>query len=518
MYVSMSAQATFPKGRARSRFRDLETLAACGPLALLLVLFGGVSAGFALWYFAVSHAGHEANEALLILCVFGGVAATFVAWYGYGSYFARRANVGIVTALRWDAVSWAALSTYVLGFVSPVGILSPSRSAALAAALFAFLKILVASRFVHTVRDVLITFVTTRLPIIVIAELASIVIAQRPGTHVAESANPLLAVWGRWDAVHYLDIAQRGYYGTDMAFFPLYPLLIHGVGAFIGSDLIAGMLISNVAFFFGLLFFYKLVEHQYTRAVAHRAIFYISIFPTAVFFSAVYTESLFFALTVASFYYIREHKWVSAGIAGALAALTRSEGVLLIVPYAIEVLAAARAGGFANFVRPSRRLTRVVAGALAIPAGLGAYMTWLWILHGDPLYFSHVQTHWDRHLAPPWVAFMHAYKVIAHAKSTIEVANESLELAFTVLMIVVLAFGFRRLRPSFSAYMALSILVPLCTSSLMSMPRFALVLFPMFTILALWGGRSWANNTIVAFSLPLLGLFTVLFADWYWVA
>jgi hypothetical protein len=56
------------------------------------------------------------------------------------------------------------------------------------------------------------------------------------------------------------------------------------------------------------------------------------------------------------------------------------------------------------------------------------------------------------------------------------------------------------------------------TSSLMSMPRFALVLFPMFVILALWGGRSWANNAIVAFSLPLLGLFTVFFADWYWVA
>jgi hypothetical protein len=52
----------------------------------------------------------------------------------------------------------------------------------------------------------------------------------------------------------------------------------------------------------------------------------------------------------------------------------------------------------------------------------------------------------------------------------------------------------------------------------MSMPRFALVLFPMFAILALWGGRPWVNNLIVAFSLPLLGLFTVLFADWYWVA
>jgi hypothetical protein len=66
--------------------------------------------------------------------------------------------------------------------------------------------------------------------------------------------------------------------------------------------------------------------------------------------------------------------------------------------------------------------------------------------------------------------------------------------------------------------MALSIAVPMCTSSLMSMPRFALVLFPMFVILALWGGKAWINNAIVAFSLPLLGLFTVLFADWYWVA
>ena len=43
-------------------------------------------------------------------------------------------------------------------------------------------------------------------------------------------------------------------------------------------------------------------------------------------------------------------------------------------------------------------------------------------------------------------------------------------------------------------------------------------LFPMFAILALWGGRPRVNNAIVALSLPLLGLFTVLFADWYWVA
>jgi len=516
----MSAQATFTEGSARRRFRLIETLAACGPLSLLLVLFGGVALGFFLWYAAITHLGPRSTESetLMAVALVGGIIATFVGWYGYGSYFARRANVGIVTALRWDAPSWAMLPLYGLGFILPVGIASPARSAALAVGAFALLKVLVAARFVHTVRDVLITFVVTRLPIIVIAELASIVIAQRPGTHVTESTNPLLAVWGRWDAVHYLDISSRGYYGTDMAFFPLYPVLIHEVGLFVGNDLVAGLLISNVAFFFGLLFFYKLVEHQYTRAVAHRAIFYISIFPTAVFFSAVYTEALFFALTVASFYYIREHKWLTAGLVGGLAALTRAEGVLLLVPYAIEVFSAARAAGFGRFFAPKWRVVRVLLGGLAIPAGLGAYMALLWVLRGDPLFFSHVQSHWNRHLAPPWVSVWHAVHTIATAKSTLAVANQSIEIGFTVLMIAVLLGGIKRLRPSFTAYMALSIIVPMSTASLMSMPRFALVLFPMFAILALWGGRSWVNNAIVAFSLPLLGLFTVLFADWYWVA
>jgi hypothetical protein len=56
------------------------------------------------------------------------------------------------------------------------------------------------------------------------------------------------------------------------------------------------------------------------------------------------------------------------------------------------------------------------------------------------------------------------------------------------------------------------------TASLMSMPRFALVLFPMFALFGLWGARQFFNNAYVAFSLSLLGLFTVLFADWYWVA
>jgi hypothetical protein len=327
-----------------------------------------------------------------------------------------------------------------------------------------------------------------------------------------------LAVWGRWDAVHYLDIARRGYYGTDMAFFPLYPLLIRIVGSLLGNYLVAGLIISNAAFLFGLLFFYKLVEHQYNRAVAHRAIFYVSIFPTAIFFSAVYTEALFFALTVASFYYIREHKWLAAGIFGGLAALTRVEGVLLLVPYVIEALTPSAAGSWRNPLAGRARTLRVIAGGLLTVLGLAIYMFVLWVLRGDPFYFSHVQAHWNRHLAAPWVSVWHSLVLMVTSHTPQTTAGQAIELAFTALMIAVLVAGVNRLPRSFTAYMALSILMPLSTSSLMSMPRFALVLFPMFIVMALWGNRPWINNAIVAFSLPLLGLFTVLFANWYWVS
>jgi Gpi18-like mannosyltransferase len=515
----MSAQATFIRGGAGRGSRILAPIAACGPLPIALVAVGGVGIGLFMWYTAVSalSLGLAASNLAFGLGVPIGIVLAFAGWQLYGAYFARRAATGVTLAMRWDSASWAALGIFPLGLVVPLPGVSPTHMAAAAVCVFSLWKLLVAARFVHTVRDVLVTFSVTRIAIIVIAELASITIAQRPGTHVSESTNRLLAVWGHWDAVHYLDIAGRGYYGTDMAFFPLYPALIRFVGHFLGSELIAGLLLSNVALFFGLLFFYKLAEHQFNRAVAHRAIFYVSIFPTAVFFSAVYTESLFFALTVASFYYIREHRWIAAGTIGALAALTRSEGVLLVLPFAIEVVASARTMPAKQFfARP--RVVRIAAGLVAIPIGLGLYMAWLWVLHGDPLYFSHVQANWGRHLALPWLSIRNSVMTIVRTKSLLITANESIELVFTIVMIAVTIAGAFRLRLSYTVYSALSILVPMSTASLMSMPRFALVLFPMFLMLALWGNRSWVNSAIVAFSLPLLGLFTVLFADWYWVA
>jgi len=518
----MSAQVTLP-GRRWSRLRLAEGPLASGLLPLLAVGLGGLGAGFTLWYVAVSGAAiaRERSEVTLVLALALALAAAYAGWTWYGAYFARRAGIAELRSLRWDAATWLGGAVAAAGILAPSSRATPALGIAAGIAIFTLGKLAVAARFTATVRIVLTTFVVTRLPIIVVAELASTFIAQRPGQHVSTSSNAMLAAWGRWDAVHYLAIARNGYYGFDVAFFPLFPALVHVVGRLIGSEIIAGLIVSNVALLFGLLFFYKLVELEFDRRVARNAIFYVSIFPTAIFFSAVYTESLFFALTVASFYYIRRRRWLTAGAIGVFASLTRVEGILLAVPYAIEGVVALRALPDLRSPATYVRFGRFAVGIVGFPLGIGIYMAYLWALVGDPIAFSHAQVHWDRHLAPPWASAIHSYRIVhksLHAGLYAAFATQGIEIAFTLLMIVVLLAALTRLRPSYLAYMALSILVPMSTSSLMSMPRFALVLFPMFIVLALWGRRPAVNATIVAFSLPLLGLFTVLFADWYWVA
>lgn len=489
-----------------------------GIAPLLVVSAAGATLGFFGFYAFVSRvrASPLLAELAFLVAVPLGIFAALAVWNGYSRLLARHTDLTLERALTIDAYSWTAILIMWVGFLQPFGASATGRGIAVAIAVFALTKLSFAARYNAAVRDVAITFVVTRTAIIIIAELAAMVIAQRPGTHVSASANPALAVWGRWDAVHYLDIAIGGYYGTDMAFFPLYPLTIAMLGWLTGNHLLAGLFISNLALFFGLLFFYKLVEHQYNRHVAQRAVFYISIFPTAIFFSAVYTESLFFALTVASFYFIREHRWLTAGIIGFFAALTRVEGILLVVPFAIEWLRSPAARAALRY--PGEQLLRPLLAVALVPAGLATYMAYLWVLTGDPLFFSHVQINWHRHLAPPWISIANSVKLLAHAHDPNMIANQFIELLFTAIMLAMLVAAIRRLSPTYWSYMALSILVPMSTSSLMSMPRFALVLFPMFVLLGIWGSRSSINNAIVAFSLPLLGLFTVLFADWYWVA
>jgi Gpi18-like mannosyltransferase len=355
-------------------------------------------------------------------------------------------------------------------------------------------------------RTTLGTFALSRFVVFAIAEIAAVFVGERGVRHAATFHEASLAVWTRWDGVHYLAIAAGGYRGTDLAFFPLYPLAIRIASGVVRDPVVAAIVISNVSLLVALVYLRRLTAETFDDSVAARTVFYTATFPTAVVFSAAYTESLFLALSVASFFYLRRHNWLLAGFLGGLAALTRIEGVLLVVPFALEAFAHGRKARGAATI-----------GAAMIVGGLATFMLLSALLSGDPLFFAHAQSHWQRHPAWPWASVARSFHAIVASSDAPTRTVQTIELAFTSLAIALVVYGSRILPRSFTAYAACSLIVPLLTGSLMSTQRFVLALFPAFVVLGVLGRKPEVDLVVRAISLPFLGAFTLLFAAGYWI-
>ena len=78
-----------------------------------------------------------------------------------------------------------------------------------------------------------------------------------------------------------------------------------------------------------------------------------------------------------------------------------------------------------------------------------------------------------------------------------------------------------KMRATYGLYVLASLVVPLSLifggRPFMSLPRFTLVIWPLFWGLAYLAKRWNAHEAIVACSAVLLGLFTVLHVNWYWI-
>ena len=163
------------------------------------------------------------------------------------------------------------------------------------------------------------------------ALLACLVLYPGTGAHWA------LDIWKKWDAWHYVNLAELGYSGymedgkhLFLVFFPLYPWLVRLVSAVTGNTMAAGLLVSSVCYAAGCVYLYKLAAWELGREAARRTVLFLSVFPYAFFFGGVMTEGLFLLTTAASLWHIRRHRWWRAGLWGALAAMTRMHGLLLI--------------------------------------------------------------------------------------------------------------------------------------------------------------------------------------------
>jgi Gpi18-like mannosyltransferase len=146
-----------------------------------------------------------------------------------------------------------------------------------------------------------------------------------------------LELWNRWDAPHYLEVARRGYErGPDLVVYPLFPALIRAVEFIVRDYFASALLISGVALIAAVLILRRLVALDHSPQIAMRACWFFLIFPTAYFLQIGYTESLFLALAFGALLASRRDRWWLAGLLGMFAAMTRANGLALLLTLAAE--------------------------------------------------------------------------------------------------------------------------------------------------------------------------------------
>jgi Gpi18-like mannosyltransferase len=335
-----------------------------------------------------------------------------------------------------------------------------------------------------------------------------------------------LLSWDHYDVLAYTGIAQYGYVHVhDTVFFPLWPLLIRGLGILFGATALSyyfsSLVLANLFFYLALVVCFYVLSKEFDEAVARKACFYLTFSPYALFFFTGYTESLFVLLSLATFLCLQSGRWWLAGGCGFLAALTRSQGILLMIPFAVVL--------WLHFQvhREDVSWERMVQAALPlllIPLGVVVFMGYLAITKGDPLAFSTQEAvFWHRHLVFPPVSIIMTFQALLRPETYNLHLLNSLDVIFVLLALVILALGWKRLPLHYSLF-ALALLL-FCLSypqgtiePLAAGPRYVLVIFPLFAVLGMWGKQPRLDSLITACSLTLFAINALLFINHYWVA
>ena len=318
----------------------------------------------------------------------------------------------------------------------------------------------------------------------------------------------------RWDALWFLRIAADGYAVSDgsAAFWPGYPLATRALAAAMGGHTLgAALVISAIFSLAALVLFYLLGTREFGEPLARRSVMYLALFPTAFFLAAPYSESMFLCFSVAALLAARSKHWWVAALCAALASGTRSLGVVLTVPLALEALAQQRhlhRGGVA-------RIASVMGPVAAGLSGAAAYLAYWGLRSGNMLQPFSSQAQWLRTASWPWETLSQATNFAWRFDALWHRIDWLLVIPFMALAL----WSLRWMRASYAAYIwgsfavILSFVFP--ARPLMSVPRFLLVLFPLFWALARLTDRT-SLHLAVALGLGAgQALIAAFFVAWY---
>jgi len=330
-----------------------------------------------------------------------------------------------------------------------------------------------------------------------------------------------LTPWLQWDTIHYIGIAEFGYDGQVLfsVWPPLYPFLIKVISTIFQPPILAAIIVSNLFFITAITLLLKLVSEIFDGNIAQKSILCLLLFPASFFLIAPYTESLFLTLNLAVIYLSRKKEWLFAGLLSALAALTRVQGVLLVLPIFIE--------GMQIYYskRDKKQLLQFLPATLFAPFAYGMYSLYVrfGLLNDWP--WVALRSHWGQYFTWPWEGFVGTISALFGRKIDYNVTLDFVKIISVISVIVSIFFLVK-----ISKKLPLSIIVFSWTSFflviskvdnqniMISTLRYLLVIFPIFIGQALTINRKWHKYVLLLLGLSLNIALLILSTWGLWVA
>lgn len=326
--------------------------------------------------------------------------------------------------------------------------------------------------------------------------------------------------FARYDSGWYEGIARNGYaYAaggrSNIAYFPVYPMLMRHVGRLFGryhaAFYFGGIVVSWTSYVLAMIALYYLARRDLNDEEAERAILLITIFPFAFFFGMIYSEATFLLFTVLAFLCLRSRWWLAGGLAAAVAIATRTPGIVMWPALAWTAWRSAE---------PTRRdRTRAALALVLALGGFAWYSLWVYEVSGNPFEWAATLQRWNYRIGgPPWRAPVdlvvalatHPYAYIAGTRMGL---YDTLYGVTGMAFLAAVPFVWRRFGAAYGLFVLLNLLVPLSSGVFEGMGRYCAVLFPCFLWIAGWRSRWAATATIVVFAMGYtlgLALFTTI--------
>lgn len=378
---------------------------------------------------------------------------------------------------------------------------------------------------------IVLAFVVTRIVMVAVGMVAMAVLPQWDCTECLHMpAHPALDMWYRWDAAIY---ASKALYNfdwilyhaptPDMAFFPLYPLILRAGNVLVGCvgmncqtnwllpcspqtcTVITGLILSTALLLASAWMLYDLTVRRFGHTVGMGAVWLLMLCPNAIFLSGIYTEPMFLFLALSVFWLLDRERFGWAVAAAGLACLTRTVGLALMLP--LLWAAWTRFTGWGRWLRMGLALIPGMVMTAYI-FGMGLYV------HQPLAYFTVNGDFWGRSISK-LPGELNEY---LHGRVWLwGVGPTWTNLGFTVLYLALALVALKDNR-AMGLFALVVVLISIASGSLLSMPRYGAVAFPVYIYLMRWADRPYKQALVYGASAVIAVLFVMRFVTWHFVA